>query len=76
LPSKGHPAKGILQLGKRGQTDHIERFNNTLWQRCSRLMRKTLSFSKKVANRTGGIWYFIHNYNAQRGAKLNTTTFA
>jgi IS1 family transposase len=30
------------------QTAHIERLNNTLRQRISRLVRKTLSFSKKT----------------------------
>jgi insertion element IS1 protein InsB len=49
-----------------GQTNHIERFNNTLRQRVARLVRKTLSFSKKLENHIGAIWYFIHDYNAQR----------
>ncbi len=47
-----------------GQTNHVERFNNTLRQRCSRLVRKTLSFSKKLTNHSGAIWNFIHHYNA------------
>lgn len=46
-----------------GETNHIERFNNTLRQRCSRLVRKTLSFSKKLDNHIGAIWMFIHHYN-------------
>ena len=51
-------------VGKdRGKTNHIERFNNTLRQRVSRLVRKTLSFSKKLENHIGAIWYFIHHYN-------------
>jgi IS1 family transposase len=29
-----------------GVTAHIERFNNTLRQRCANLVRRTLSFSK------------------------------
>jgi hypothetical protein len=33
-------------------------------QRISRLVRKTLSFSKKLENHIGAIWYFIHHYNA------------
>jgi len=33
-------------------------------QRISRLARKTLSFSKKLSNHMGAIWYFIHSYNA------------
>lgn len=46
-----------------GQTNHIERFNNTLRQRCSRLVRKCLSFSKNFFNHEGAILYFIHSYN-------------
>ncbi|MEG4342263.1 IS1 family transposase [Microcoleus sp. A003_D6] len=46
-----------------GKTNHMERFNNTLRQRISRLVRKTLSFSKKLENHIGAIWYFIHHYN-------------
>jgi IS1 family transposase len=47
-----------------GKTNYIERFNNTMRQRISRLVRKTLSFSKKLSNHIGAIWYFIHEYNA------------
>jgi len=72
LPSKRHRAVGK----ESGQTNHIERFNNTLRQRCSRLVRKTLSFSKKLANHIGALWYFIHDYNAQQRTKLSTTTSA
>jgi insertion element IS1 protein InsB len=46
-----------------GQTNHIERFNNTLRQRVSRLVRKALSFSKKLNNHIGAIKYFICDYN-------------
>ncbi len=46
-----------------GKTNAIERFNCTLRQRVSRLVRKTLSFSKKLENHIGAIWYFIHHYN-------------
>ena len=46
-----------------GKTNGIERFNCTLRQRISRLVRKTLSFSKKLENHIGAIWYFIHHYN-------------
>jgi insertion element IS1 protein InsB len=31
-----------------GKTSYIERFNCTIKQRCSRLVRKALSFSKKI----------------------------
>jgi insertion element IS1 protein InsB len=51
-----------------GLTSYIERFNNTLRQRVSRLVRKTLSFSKKLDNPISAIWNFIHNYNEQRSS--------
>lgn len=60
LPSKRHRAVGK----ETGKTSYIERFNNTLRQRVSRLVRKTLSFSKKVENHVGAIWFFVHHYNA------------
>jgi insertion element IS1 protein InsB len=72
LPSKHHKAVGK----ETGKTAYIERFNNTLCQRCSRLVRKTLSFSKKLANHIGAIWLFTHAYNAPictRTAQLATT---
>lgn len=47
----------------KGFTNHIERFNCTLRQRCSRLVRKALSFSKKIDNHIGAIKYFICHYN-------------
>lgn len=46
-----------------GLTAYIERFNCTLRQRASRLVRKTLSFSKSLENHVGAIKYFICNYN-------------
>jgi insertion element IS1 protein InsB len=46
-----------------GHTNGIERFNCTLRQRVSRLVRKTLSFSKKLPNHIGAIKYFICHYN-------------
>jgi insertion element IS1 protein InsB len=48
------------------KTNHIERFNCTLRQRVSRLVRKSLSFSKKLANHIGAIKYFICHYNLQK----------
>jgi insertion element IS1 protein InsB len=48
-----------------GLTAYIERFNGTLRQRCSRLVRKALSFSKSLENHIGAIKYFICNYNLQ-----------
>lgn len=48
-----------------GLTSGIERFNCTLRQRVSRLVRKALSFSKKLANHIGAIKYFICHYNRE-----------
>jgi insertion element IS1 protein InsB len=58
------PATRHHAVKKTGQTNRIERFNCTLRQRVSRLVRKALSFSKKLENHLGAIWYFIHRYNA------------
>lgn len=60
LPSKRHCAVGKDS----GKTSYIERFNNTLRQRVGRLVRKTLSFSKKLVNHIGAVWFFINHYNA------------
>jgi len=60
IPQKRHRAVGK----ETGQTNHIERLNNTFRQRISRLVRKSLSFSKNLHNHIGAIWYFIHSYNA------------
>jgi IS1 family transposase len=51
-----------------GLTAYIERFNGTLRQRASRLVRKALSFSKSLENHIGAIKYFICNYNLERKA--------
>ena len=72
LSSKRHRAVGK----ESDQTNHIERFNNTLRQCYSRLVRKTLSFSKKLANHIGALWYIVHGYNAQCRLHLCTTTLA
>ena len=60
LPGKRHQAVGK----ETGKTSYIERFNNTLRQRVGRLVRKTLSFSKKLENHLGAVWYFVHHYNS------------
>ena len=59
LPSTRHKAVGK----ETGKTNYIERFNCTMRQRIARLVRKTLSFSKKLENHIGAIWLFIHHYN-------------
>ncbi len=60
-----------------GKTSYIERFNLTVRQRVSRLVRKTLSFSKKFENHVGAVWNFIHHYNANMApeiVKMSTTS--
>jgi len=53
-----------------GLTNHIERFNGTMRQRCSRLVRKALSFSKSFDNHCGAIKYFICHYNLHLAALI------
>ena len=60
LPSQRHRSVGK----ESGPTNHIERFNCTLRQRVSRLVRKTLSFSKKLENHVGASWFFIYHHKA------------
>jgi insertion element IS1 protein InsB len=61
IPSMRHHAVGK----ETGLTNHIERLNNTFRQRISRLVRKSLSFSKNLDNHIGAVWYFIHDYNSR-----------
>ena len=62
IPAAQHRA--ISKLARK--TNHLERFNNTLRQRVSRLVREALSFSKKLANHIGAIKLFICHYNLTR----------
>ncbi|HCF26946.1 MAG TPA: hypothetical protein DEV81_06990 [Cyanobacteria bacterium UBA11049] len=63
--SRSYPASGITQSVKKlGKRATQSRFNCTLRQRVSQLVRKTLSFSKKLDDRIGAIWNFYHRYNA------------
>jgi len=66
IPSARHRA--ISKLARK--TNHVERFNCTLRQRVSRLVRATLSFSKNLANHIGAIKYFICDYNLTRHTAL------
>jgi insertion element IS1 protein InsB len=50
-------------------TNHVERFNGTLRQRLSRLVRSTWSFSKELTNHIGAIRYFICHANLTRAAR-------
>lgn len=63
------PSGQLEQDGKK-QTTKMERFNNTIRQRCSRLVRLALSFSKKWENHYLAIKYFIVNYNLEILAKM------
>jgi len=64
IPAAQHRA--ISKLARK--TNHIERFNNTLRQRVSRLVREALSFSKKLAHHMGAIKLFICHDNLTRAA--------
>ena len=64
IPAAQH--KAISKLARK--TNHLERFNNTLRQRVSRLVREALSFAKKLANHIGALKLFICHYNLTRSA--------
>jgi insertion element IS1 protein InsB len=66
IPAERH--KAITKQARK--TNHIERFNNTLRQRLARLVRDTLSFSKKVENHIGAIKFFICHYNLEKAGAL------
>ena len=66
LPPTRH--RTISKLAR--MTNHEERFNCTLRQRVSRLVRSTLSFSKKLTNHVGSIRCFICHYNLTKCAAL------
>jgi len=53
-----------------GQTNHSERWNNTLRQRLARFVRMTLSFSKSDEMHETCLLLFLHHYNTlmARGA--------
>jgi len=46
-----------------GQTNHVERWFNTLRQRLARFVRKTLSFSKSDRFHEFAFRLFVHHYN-------------
>jgi IS1 family transposase/transposase-like protein len=60
------PKETHTKVGKEtGLTNHVERLNNTIRQRFSRFVRKTLSFSKKeyMLNLHFKLWAFNYNIN-------------
>ena len=75
MPAAQH--RPINKLARK--TDHIERFNNTLRQRASRLVRQALSFSEELANHIGARKLFICHYTltgaaAHSGHHMDLTT--
>jgi len=62
VPEGRHAAAGK----EAGRTNHVERFFCTLRQRCAWFVRKTLSFSRRMENHVGALWYFVRHYNACR----------
>jgi insertion element IS1 protein InsB len=62
LPEETHQAVGK----ESGQTNHIERFNNTLRQRLGCLVRKALSFSKCWFWHEVRIVLFLLRYNQEK----------
>jgi len=69
------PAEQYRAITKKARkTNHIERFNTTLRQRVARLVRATLSFSKKLANHIGAIKHCICHYNLEKAAALLCST--
>jgi IS1 family transposase len=57
------PADRHRASGRKRDTNHAERFFCTLRQRCARLVRKALSFSKRFDRHRGAIKFFVANYN-------------
>ena len=62
IPAAQHRA--ITELARK--THPLERFNNTLRQRVSRLVRAALSVSKELANPIGAITLCIGHDNLTR----------
>jgi insertion element IS1 protein InsB len=58
--------RAISKLARK--TNHIERCNNPLRQRVSRLVREALSFSKQLTHHVGAMKMFICHYNLARAA--------
>ena len=55
-----------------GQTNHLERWNNTLRQRLARFVRQTLSFSKSDRMHKVCLLLFVHDYNRSKWINDNT----
>jgi len=69
------PKHQHIALGKdSGQTNHMERWYNTLRQRQARYVRKTLSFSKSEAFHHMVTKWFIVDHNVAMKQSLSLTT--
>jgi len=66
IPQDQHEATGKEE----GETCHVERWINTLRQRLSRFVRKTLSFSKSHRMHYCCLKLFIHRYNLERRSTI------
>jgi insertion element IS1 protein InsB len=66
MPAARHKAI----TNKARTSNHRERFNQTVRQRVSRLVRETFAFSKKLAHHIGAIRYFICHDNLTRATAL------
>ena len=66
IPEEQHTAVGK----ETGETAHVERWNNTLWQRLARFVRMTLSFSKSVVMHEACLLLFLHRYNLDKAILL------
>ena len=61
------PAERHKAISKKARTTHhLERFNTTLRQRLSRLVRASLAFSKQLANHIGAIRFFLCHYHREK----------
>lgn len=61
FPSQTHQSVGKDS----GETNHVERWNNTLRQRLARFVRKTLSFSKSEVYHKAVLKLYLHYYNTE-----------
>ena len=63
---KVFPSQTHQSVGKdSGETNHVERWNNTLRQRLARFVRKTLSFSKSEVYHEATLKLYLHYYNTE-----------
>jgi hypothetical protein len=67
VPQEVIPEERHQGVGKEeGETSHLERWINTLRQRRSRFVRKTLSFSKSRHMHHCCLKLFVYRYNSER----------